>query len=82
MEESFRRKIPYLIAVKDDSPFVFAGLWEGWKDPEKGELRRRAITSSIVTASSAWSNNGGTLDLMDVLNRSFNLREGFSQGWT
>jgi hypothetical protein len=26
--------------------------------------------------------NGGTLDLVDVLNRSLNLREGFSQGWT
>ena len=26
--------------------------------------------------------NGGTLDLVDVLNRSVILREGFSQGWT
>jgi hypothetical protein len=26
-------KIPYSISMKDDSPFVFAGLWEGWKDP-------------------------------------------------
>jgi len=26
-------KIPYTIGMKDDSPFVFAGLWEGWKDP-------------------------------------------------
>jgi putative SOS response-associated peptidase YedK len=22
-------KIPYAIGMKDDSPFVFAGLWEG-----------------------------------------------------
>jgi putative SOS response-associated peptidase YedK len=28
-------KIPYSISMKDDSPFVFAGLWEGWKDPAK-----------------------------------------------
>ena len=26
-------KIPYSIGMKDDSPFVFAGLWEGWKEP-------------------------------------------------
>ena len=27
-------KIPYSIQMKDDSPFVFAGLWERWKPPE------------------------------------------------
>ena len=26
-------KIPYSIGMRDNSPFVFAGLWEGWKDP-------------------------------------------------
>jgi putative SOS response-associated peptidase YedK len=26
-------KMPYSISMKDCSPFVFAGLWEGWKDP-------------------------------------------------
>ena len=26
-------KIPYSISMKDDSPFVFAGLWEGLKNP-------------------------------------------------
>ena len=31
------RKIPYSIGMKDDSPFVFAGVWEGWKDPANGE---------------------------------------------
>jgi putative SOS response-associated peptidase YedK len=29
--------IEKLISLKDDSPFVFAGLWEGWKDPANGE---------------------------------------------
>jgi putative SOS response-associated peptidase YedK len=33
MEEGRRRKIPCSIGMKDDAPFVFAGLWEGWKDP-------------------------------------------------
>jgi putative SOS response-associated peptidase YedK len=39
-------KIPYSISMKDGSPFVFAGLWEGWKDPAKGEWLR---TCTIIT---------------------------------
>jgi putative SOS response-associated peptidase YedK len=35
-----------LIGVKDDSPFVFAGLWEGWKDPANGEWLH---TCTIIT---------------------------------
>jgi putative SOS response-associated peptidase YedK len=31
------KKFPYSISMKDDSPFVFAGLWEGWKDPANDE---------------------------------------------
>ena len=29
-------KIPYSIEMKDGSPFVFAGLWEGWQNPNSG----------------------------------------------
>ena len=32
--------------MKDDSPFVFAGLWEGWKDPANGEWIH---TCTIIT---------------------------------
>ena len=39
-------KIPYSISMNDDSPFVFAGLWEGWKDPANGEWLR---TCTIIT---------------------------------
>ncbi len=39
-------KIPYSIQMKDDSPFVFAGLWEGWKDPTKNEWIH---TCTIIT---------------------------------
>jgi len=39
-------KIPYAIGMKDDSPFVFAGLWEGWKDPATNEWLR---TCTIIT---------------------------------
>ena len=39
-------KIPYAIGMKDDSPFAFAGLWEGWKDPATDEWLR---TFTIIT---------------------------------
>ena len=39
-------KVPFAIAMKDDRPFVFAGLWEGWKDPCTDEWLR---TCTIVT---------------------------------
>jgi putative SOS response-associated peptidase YedK len=35
-------KIPY----EDDAPFVFAGFWEGWKDPSTNEWLR---TCTIIT---------------------------------
>jgi putative SOS response-associated peptidase YedK len=39
-------KVPFAIGMKDDSPFVFAGLWEGWRDPSTGEWLR---TCTIIT---------------------------------
>jgi putative SOS response-associated peptidase YedK len=39
-------KIPYAIGMKDGSPFVFAGLWEGWKDPATNDWLR---TCTIIT---------------------------------
>ena len=42
----FGGKIPYAVGMKDDSPFVFAGLWEGWKDPATAEWLR---TCTIIT---------------------------------
>jgi len=39
-------KIPYAIGMKDDSVFVFAGLWEGWKPPGSVEWLR---TCTIIT---------------------------------
>jgi hypothetical protein len=32
--------------MKDDAPFVFAGLWEGWKDPATEQWLR---TCTIIT---------------------------------
>jgi putative SOS response-associated peptidase YedK len=39
-------KIPHAIGMKDDSVFVFAGLWEGWKPPGSEEWLR---TCTIIT---------------------------------
>ena len=39
-------KIPFSIGKKDDRPFVFAGLWEGWKDPGIADW---VHTSTIIT---------------------------------
>jgi putative SOS response-associated peptidase YedK len=30
---------PYAIARTDDAPLAFAGLWEGWRDPDGETLR-------------------------------------------
>jgi putative SOS response-associated peptidase YedK len=39
-------KQPYSISMMDDAPFVFAGLWEGWKPPGSDEWIR---TCTIIT---------------------------------
>src|SRR6202162_1427540 len=39
-------KIPYTISMKDDSPFVFAGLWEAWKDSTNDQWLH---TCTIIT---------------------------------
>jgi len=33
-----KRKQPYFIRMKDESPFAFAGLWEHWQDPGGSEI--------------------------------------------
>jgi putative SOS response-associated peptidase YedK len=39
-------KVPFAINMKDDSPFVFAGLWEGWRTSSTDEWLR---TCTIIT---------------------------------
>ena len=41
-----KTKQPFAIALKDQSMFAFAGLWESWKDKATGE---RLYTYTIVT---------------------------------
>jgi putative SOS response-associated peptidase YedK len=44
-------KIPYSIEMKDSSPFVFAGLREGWQKPETQEWLRTCTTITRPTSS-------------------------------
>ena len=39
-------KIPWYISLKNGDPFVFAGIYDTWRDPHSGELSR---TCSIIT---------------------------------
>ena len=45
-------KIPYSISMKDDSPFVFAGLWEGWNDPCEWTNGGTPVRSSLANRMS------------------------------
>jgi putative SOS response-associated peptidase YedK len=36
-------KAPYSIEMKDGSPFVFAGLWDGWQNPVTKEWLRTCV---------------------------------------
>jgi hypothetical protein len=40
-------KQPFFIHRKDEEPFAFAGLWEGWENPEDGKnVQRRPFIKS------------------------------------
>src|SRR5258707_212091 len=38
--------------MKDASPFVFAGLWDGWQNPHTGDWLRTA--SSLLANQTSW----------------------------
>ena len=48
-----KTKHPYAIALKDDSLFAFAGLWERWKDKATGR-RLKPTRSSRRTRTNSW----------------------------
>jgi putative SOS response-associated peptidase YedK len=43
MEENPGKQNPYSIEMKDVSPFVFAGLWDGWQNPVTKEWLRTCV---------------------------------------
>ena len=58
-----KAKQPYAIAMKDDSPFCLAGIWENWKNPDTDEWLR---TFCIITTT-ANELVGQTHDRMPVI---------------
>jgi putative SOS response-associated peptidase YedK len=45
-DPSGKSKTPYYIKLKSGNPFVFAGLWDSWKDKEGSEIRSCAIITT------------------------------------
>jgi len=41
-----KRKQPYLIKMKTGEPFVFAGLWDTWNDPDNGIINSATIITT------------------------------------
>ena len=50
-QTSGRTKQPYFIRHRDGQPLAFAGLWDGWQDPQTGE--RLLSCSILVTDANA-----------------------------
>jgi putative SOS response-associated peptidase YedK len=41
-----KRKVPYLIRLRDESPFGFAGLWESWEGPDHSAIQSCTILTT------------------------------------
>lgn len=44
-------KQPYRLALADDAPFAFAGLWEAWRPPDGETIESFAILTTDATAA-------------------------------
>ena len=49
--EGQKKKQPYLIAKEDRSPWLMAGLWESWRDPEGPGDAEPIETCTIITTA-------------------------------
>jgi putative SOS response-associated peptidase YedK len=45
-----KRKIPMHIVRRDQQPFTFAGLWDKWRELERGELYSLTIITTEANA--------------------------------
>ncbi|MBI4504596.1 MAG: SOS response-associated peptidase, partial [Chloroflexi bacterium] len=44
------RKLPFCIALEDEAPFAFAGLWDAWRDLEGQVIRSCTIITTTPNA--------------------------------
>ncbi|MFC1615660.1 SOS response-associated peptidase [Patescibacteria group bacterium] len=67
-------KIPYLIKMKDDQPFTFAGIWSSWKNPQS-----EVINSFSIITTEANSLCKKIHDRMPVILKKENYRDWLDQ---
>src|SRR5487761_777578 len=48
-KDSGNRRQPFYITRRDGLPMAFAGLWDSWLDPSKGEGGGRVRSCTIIT---------------------------------
>jgi putative SOS response-associated peptidase YedK len=48
---------PYAFGMADGTPFAFAGLWDGWKDPDGGWLQSYSIITTTPNELTATVHN-------------------------
>jgi len=49
--EGQKKKQPYLVAREDGAPWLMAGLWESWRDPESPKDSPRIESCTIITTA-------------------------------
>jgi putative SOS response-associated peptidase YedK len=52
-----KTKQPYAISMSDGAPFAFAGVWDGWKDPQGQWLQSFSIITTTANELTATVHN-------------------------
>ena len=52
-----KTKQPYAFSMADGAPFAFAGLWDGWKEPDGGWLQSYSIITTTPNELTATVHN-------------------------
>ncbi len=78
-----KQKSPFCFSMADDSVFAFAGIWDGWRDPQKRNPDKEWIETCSIITTSANALLSGIHDRMPVImkpdNYDFWLDPGFKK---